>query len=399
MKIVIINDFLLQGGTEVQCIREKEILESYGHEVYLITLDKNFSNVIDNVKPNINIININTSSNYFVEKYNISFYNFFLYMKVRKVLKRINPDVIHANNLNQYPFTLYRALKGYKVIQTIRDYSSVCIKATCIFNDNSICSGFYGSDCIGKCKSGFSKSKFNALWHMYKFKKMQLIRFKYVSKFISPSMMLKKYLLDNEYKNVFCINDCFDLSVINNIEKRIDIDYKKYFYFGNVNEIKGIFKFINVFNSFSKDKKVQLVIAGKALNKDLDLINSYVKENINIKYIGFLNYQDILKELSTSYAVVVPSLWMENYPNTVLEAMASKCLVLGSDRGGIPEMIAERGLIYNIIDDESILKVLEESYKMPKKIYNELTMKSYKYVEENNSINKYYKSLIDLFNN
>ena len=397
MKIVIINDFSVQGGTEVQCIREKEILESYGHEVYLITFDKNFSAIDNNFNLNKNYINIIASENYYINKYSLSFCNISLLVKVRALLNKIEPNVIHVNNLNQYPNTLYRALKGFKVVQTVRDYSAVCIKATCIYKNCSVCSGFTTNDCIANCKSNFSKSNINAKWHMYKFKRNQRLRTKYVNKFISPSLMLKSYLVNNGYSNVSCVNDCFDFSLVKNIKRNSDIVCKKYFYFGNITKIKGIFRLLDVFKTFSQDKNVKLIIAGKALGKDLELLNMYTNENKKINYLGYLEYKDILNELSSVYSVIVPSLWMENYPNTVLEAMATRCLVLGSDRGGIPEMIEGRGLIYNVMDNSSIFEALESSYNMAVDDYNILTCKALEYVHGNNNISKYYMSLLRLF--
>ncbi len=46
--------------------------------------------------------------------------------------------------------------------------------------------------------------------------------------------------------------------------------------------------------------------------------------------------------------VVVPSLWHENYPYVIFEAFAKGKPVIGSRRGGIPELVTdgETGLIF-----------------------------------------------------
>lgn len=42
---------------------------------------------------------------------------------------------------------------------------------------------------------------------------------------------------------------------------------------------------------------------------------------------------------------VVPSLWMEPFGRTALEGMAAGCAVIASDRGGLPEVVAEAGVL------------------------------------------------------
>ena len=58
--------------------------------------------------------------------------------------------------------------------------------------------------------------------------------------------------------------------------------------------------------------------------------------------------------------VVVPSLWHENLPYVVLQAFAAGKAVVGSDRGGIPELVEDgvRGSIYPAHDDEALAAAL-----------------------------------------
>ena len=99
------------------------------------------------------------------------------------------------------------------------------------------------------------------------------------------------------------------------------------------------------------------------------------------------------------YCVVVPSLWIENYPNTVLEAIASKTLVLGSDRGGIPELILNEQFRFNILDEADVYNKLCFSREISKDDYNKVTEKQYRFIYQNNSQNEYYKRLANILSN
>jgi glycosyltransferase involved in cell wall biosynthesis len=72
--------------------------------------------------------------------------------------------------------------------------------------------------------------------------------------------------------------------------------------------------------------------------------------------LGYVS-EDRKRELyDGARALIVPSVWMENYPTVVLEAMAHGKPVIGSDRGGIGEMIEHRynGLLYPAIDADAL---------------------------------------------
>lgn len=68
----------------------------------------------------------------------------------------------------------------------------------------------------------------------------------------------------------------------------------------------------------------------------------------NVEFSGALWGPAMDAALAQARLVVVPSLWHENSPYTVLQSFAAGKPVVGADRGGIPEMIdhGTRGLIY-----------------------------------------------------
>ena len=95
--------------------------------------------------------------------------------------------------------------------------------------------------------------------------------------------------------------------------------------------------------------------------------------------------------------MVVPSIWMENYPTTVLEGMLSKNLILGSNRGGIPDMLANsRGIIFDIEKSESVIETLDRICNMDNKEYSDIVVDAYNYTKKNNSYDTYYKRIIEV---
>lgn len=386
MKILIVNEFLIYGGTEQSCLKMKKLL-SNGNEVVYLNFDKNFKENIQEVEDKKNIISINLKSS----KIDKIAFNLISYIKIRKKIKEINPDKIILNNLFSAPITQLRAMKGYDVYQIIRDYYVVCPKSTCIKEDNSICEGYNCNNCLKNCGNTLKMR-----CKLYQIKKMEKLRKKLVKKVISPSEKLNEYLQKLGY-NSCCINNPMEItenSRKNEIAK-VD-DTRRYVYVGAINEIKGIYKFIDAYNEFSKDKDVELVIIGKCSQKeDEEKIKKILKNNSKIKYVGYKTHSQVIEMLQKFNFIVVPSLWVENYPTTSLEGMLYKCLVLGSNRGGIPEIVGkDRGLLFDILNKNDIIETLEKSYSMNNEEYEKIINNAYEYVINNNSFEKYYERIM-----
>lgn len=63
-------------------------------------------------------------------------------------------------------------------------------------------------------------------------------------------------------------------------------------------------------------------------------------------YEGEVTREKLIRILQRAYAVIIPSISFENYPNVGLEAIACNCLVCGADNGGIPEMVSSEKLLF-----------------------------------------------------
>ena len=386
MKILIVNEFLIFGGAEQSCLKMKKILEKDNEVIYL-NFDKDYEEKIKEVNNCNNIINIKLGS----IKIKKGIYNIFVCKKIRNKIKEINPDKIILNNLFSSPITQLKAMKGYEVYQIIRDYYAVCPKSTCIRNDYSICDGYKFSNCCKECNKSLKM-----ILKLHLIRKLERIRKKIVKQVISPSEKLNEYLKKFGYNSI-CINNPMEIAK-ESIENKIKCpdQLKKYIYLGNISEIKGIYKFIEVFNQFSQNKNVELKIVGRCAGaEDEKRIEELVEKNPKIKYIGYKPHKEIIEILKESNFIVVPSLWIENYPTTALQGMLYKCLVLGSNRGGIPEIIGDnRGILFDILNAEDILDKLEKSFNMTKEEYSTIINRAFEYVIDNNSFDKYYERIM-----
>lgn len=382
MKYLIINEFLEYGGTEIQTQREVKNFVNHGHDVYLITFDPNIKEKLFD-----NHYNISMPTSKLSKLKNKLVVNKKVLKKLKSIIGNIKPDFIHINNVYSCPHTVYKAVSKYKVFQTIRDYVSVCYKSTCIFDDLSECAGYKNENCK-KCTRGF-KNKVKK----YLFNKVMASRMKYIRYFACPSQALTDKCAQNGY-NIRCINNPFDFEKMVVDNKKIQ-DQKIYLYYGLISAKKGVFRLIEAFNKFKNDKNVKLVFIGQINPDDKNNFESLIADNPVFEYLGKKKNDEILQFLSNVYCTVVPSLWIENYPNTVLESKANKTLVIGSNRGGIKEMIHNNALLFNILDIDDVVNKLEYTYQMSEDEYYSIVESNVNEIKENNSLEKYYLRIMD----
>ena len=117
---------------------------------------------------------------------------------------------------------------------------------------------------------------------------------------------------------------------------------------------KGVDDTLRAFASIVKIwPKAQLIIAGDGpLRGDLEKLASELGISAQVRFVGFLNQQQLRDEVYRSHLFVHPSRTSldgnrEGIPNSMLEAMASGLPVIATRHGGIPEAVTdgESGLL------------------------------------------------------
>ena len=96
--------------------------------------------------------------------------------------------------------------------------------------------------------------------------------------------------------------------------------------------------------------------------------------------------------------VVVPSIWYENCPYSVIETLCTGKPVIGANIGGIPELVKdnENGFIYQYDDINELaekMKILFEDDKLVKKF----SKQAKEIAKEQYSKENYYKRIMNIY--
>ena len=92
------------------------------------------------------------------------------------------------------------------------------------------------------------------------------------------------------------------------------------------------------------------------------LVKSYPTQT---RHISRCSNLEVLEHFSESSVAVLPSKWNEPFGLTVLEAMNAGCAIITSNRGGIPEIVGDCGILMNEIKSNEILFNLKNLHSNP----------------------------------
>lgn len=366
MKIVNINKYYYKkGGSEAYYFALSNLLQENNIEV--IPFSMNDDNNLYTKYSQFFINNIDYKSiksqlkNSFKIMYSLESKN-----KIRKLINSTHPSIAHFHIFqHQITSSVVFELKknNIKTVNTIHDFKVICPNYK-MLNRNGICEECRGNKyykCFkNSCMKDSKAKSFAAMCEAY-FNK--LIRsYKLMDMFICPSEFYKNKLLE------FGMNK----EKVITIPNFIDIDKfqqganeENYFlYAGRLSEEKGILMLLRVMEQI---KDSYLYIAGTGplemkLKKQAEEKNLY-----NVKFLGYKSEQELGELIRNSKFVVVPSIWYENCPMIILEAMAYGKTILGSNMGGIPELVLDsvNGLIFENEEElKEKINILLKSYNM-----------------------------------
>lgn len=120
-------------------------------------------------------------------------------------------------------------------------------------------------------------------------------------------------------------------------------------YFGRLIDEKGVMVLLA---AAAMARDVPLIVVGDG--PDLSKLKCLAEEQglNHVQFVGAKWGEDLNTILRGCRFVVVTSLWHENFPYVVLQSFAMGKPVIGSNRGGIPELVlhGKRGLVYEAMD-------------------------------------------------
>ena len=147
---------------------------------------------------------------------------------------------------------------------------------------------------------------------------------------------------------------------------------------GRVTQEKGIMELIEAMNMLEDYPHIKLLVIGSSFYGNSDNKNDFAKTLIakaaplknRIIFTGFIPYSEIPGYLQIADVAVIPSVWDDPFPTTVLEAQTMGLPIISTLRGGIPEEVTEENAILLGTDDyfvHNLANAILDLYEHPEK--------------------------------
>src|SRR3989344_3891605 len=354
MRILYFSDEFpptVTGGATVVAYDIANAVFKKGHKVFAITANQDRSRAGESYIGGIKIFTLFSKSPVFLRHY-LSVWNPFLAGKIKKILKEVKPDIVHAHNIHTH--ISYGALKiakksGAKVFLTVHDTMLVsCDKVYFPCGEKN----FRVTAWMNMKTAGKRYNPFRNMAIKY--------YLRYVDKVFAISASLKNLLAHNGIDAGAWTKPLE--SDIQNFKKKFGITDKRVVFFGGrLSGAKGGLQIIKTFSHVIKllpNKDAVLVIAGRETHgkhKMEEFIKNFGVSDY-VVFTGWLGREEMKTAFFVSDVCVTPSIYFDPFNLFNIEAMAASKPVVGTCFGGTPEIVidGQTGYIVNPLDNEDM---------------------------------------------
>jgi glycosyltransferase involved in cell wall biosynthesis len=341
----------MDGGSEITIKNISSILSNYNIRVSVLT--PKFKGLLE--EEQFNNVKIYRFGNYNIDKarfFSPPLRDLYFDRAINEIIKDKNIDIIHYHNmhfLSSSPFEI-----DFPSVLTVHDHWPFCMRGSLYHRllnyPRPICKGT-----SLKCyfchieKRELKLRKLNP-FYPYLIYKYNIKRLNNLSNIVAPSNYMKEFLIRNnvDAEKISVIRNGIDTNLFapKNKKKRQVLFVGRLSRYKGLNNLVKAFKLLNI-------KDVKLIIVGG--------IKCYETNGGKIIYTGKLPQDKLVSLYSSSICTIVPSICPENCPLVVLESMSCGTPVIGSNLGGIPELIrdGENGFLVNPYDISDICDKLE----------------------------------------
>ncbi len=248
--------------------------------------------------------------------------------KFRDLVQNVAPDVIHHHNISLLGYKILERQGKYPNLYSAHDYWLICPTSNLFKNGKEVCEKPSCTIC------GLYHKRPPQLWRRQ-------------SRFEDAIKGIDTFIASSEYaKEMFARRLSVRQVVIPNFVPHAPSQiqssgFSNFFLFvGMLEKHKGATQLIEAFKEITKRKDANLIIVGSgSLDSTIrrQIQESGLKDRILL--FNWMELDSIYRLLKDSTALIIPSVWPENCPLIALQALSVGTPVIGSKKGGVPEIV------------------------------------------------------------
>jgi len=165
-------------------------------------------------------------------------------------------------------------------------------------------------------------------------------------------------------------------------------------FFGRLSKEKGIEVLLDAWSKVTSDTRLLFVGDGPLI----DRVRQAATEDKRIEVLGWQSPDDVYRIIGEAACVVIPSIWYEGFPRTLVEATAKGTPVIASNLGGLSEFIehGRTGLHFRPNDSEDLAAKIQQLLADPAKL-SELRDNARRQFRERYSADANHESLMAIY--
>lgn len=400
MKILMVNKFFyIKGGSETYYFALKRLLEAKGHTVIDFSMkdEKNFDSPYSEYFVEAVDYNGGMSKKQQLKAAKNIIYSKEAKRKLEKLIQDTKPDIAHLHIFqHQLSPSVLDVLKKYDIptVYTAHDLKMLCLNYV-MMTHGQLCEKCKGSryvNCLKqKCvKNSVLKSSINVVeGYLHKWRKS----YDAIDVILTPSLFYRNKFLDFgiEKERVYYVPNFLDRECPEVEEAQNKEQY--FLYFGRLSAEKGVLTLIKAVEN--TNNLLYIVGTGPCLEE----IEQYLKKHnmTNVKLFGFKSGKELIDVVGNARAVILPSEWYENGPYSAIESLQLGRPVIGSELGGIPELIDGNGKVFQHGNVEELREVLEQFPSPGTPAYQQYCRRSKEIFAENYMAEGHYEKLLPMY--
>jgi glycosyltransferase involved in cell wall biosynthesis len=318
------------------------------------------------------------------------------------VLKKVQPDVVHFHNIVGLSLGIVaRAHRhGIRTVLTLHDHWGFCFKNTLLKEQDLVCNDF--SKC-GECLPELTDNR-GRLIHVHMRNDYIALQLSKVERFISPSLYLSSTYAKAGIPSdkISVISYGVNVKRFSQVVKVSAEEPIRFTFIGYLGVHKGVHILIEAMDLLLKKGYLgnlcTINIIGVGIMAD-DLAKFVTNNQIEsaVKLWGKIAHTQIETVYRCTDVLVTPSIWPENEPVTILEAMAAGIPVLASAIGGNLQLV-EDGVNGYLFESGNSVLLAEKMIEMAldRNLIKLMGRKAYEKMAEN-TLDNYVRRISEVY--
>jgi glycosyltransferase involved in cell wall biosynthesis len=290
----------------------------------------------------------------------------------RDYLERIRPNVVHVHHVLNFGLeglqVIRSALPNARIILTLHDYYLICANHGQLYKHETKerCPGPTLVECL-KC---FPKRRAND----FAMRALDIRNALSVcDQLVSPSYFLKEKF--DQYlgtgQEIVVVENGYLGADIAAAGRAADAEQVTFGYFGNISVVKGMGDLLDAAEILDRDghENFRLHVHGSQLIDDQGLFDrmqaTKAKLGDRVQFFGQYSPEDMGRHFERVDCLVFPSVWWENAPLVIYEALYHGRRVVAYPHGGAPEILSRygAGIIAERSDPRALADAMREILK------------------------------------